>query len=294
MPTNMRFPYFCLLAGVLILTGCGGAGTSSPSSQPSGNLLVAVDRNLLTQDSRGTHQETVATSDFSGLATLSLDGHTIAMPTRGSDNLRQVLFVDAVVGNGHVEFSGLPESSVAISPDNMAMAYIDGATATRQIKTADRLTQAVSNWGPAIQDLVPVRGLAWDSQNRFIATVQGSNVESVVLVPRDPAGSVITVGEGDQPAFSVDGATLAYVTTSGDLGLYDVASRTKQTFALSAKIENVQFSRDGFGLYVTAIRPDGPAGEVARVAYVSLDTKKLSYVAAQAQGPQSLVGEIVR
>jgi len=283
------------LVGLGVLAGCGGGGADAlPVGDSSAvSMLVLVDNHVLTQDLNGSNGKIVATSNGAPWTRIGSDGKTLAVPAIGAPQTWDVTLYDLKAGTSHTEFTGISQSSIDLSPDLMALAYISDLGTAPQIKTSDRLTKTTSNWGPVIPDLSIQSGLAWDPLNRYMATVHKTSNE-VILVSRSTVSTPIVVGAGYGPSFSPDGSTLAYITNDYNVALYNVTAHTTRFLNAVDAVESVAFSLDGKSLVVTALRPDGPSALKARVATMSLNSNAINYAPLAPADAQGVLGLVLK
>jgi len=287
------------LAGLSVLVGCGGGGDSSVpgAGTLTTQMLVVENNNVLTRDLSGANPKVIATSTAAPYSVVSPDGRTVVVPAINDTTHKfDVSLVDTQTGTSHLEFSGITQSSLAMSPDSMALAFIDSDLGVSpQVKTVDRLTGSTTKWGPAISDMIVGSGLAWDPLNRYIAVPRQENT-TILLLSRSSATAPVVVGSGVLPTFSPNGSTVAYVTLDDKVALYSVGTKTTRILECSNKIETVAFARDGKSLLVTAIFPLKEGSWDSRIATMSLTTGAISFVdiAADAPQPQMVVGTIVK
>jgi len=294
MERGVRYFGMGLLFGSLgLLTGCGGGGSLPTTTIANTQVVLVQDNQVLTQGLDGSNPSVVGNSTVAGYTAVGFDGHTLAVPALNGATV-DVTLVDTRTGSSHLEFTGLRQSSIALSPDSMALACIDDSTigVPPQVKTIDRLTGTTSNWGPAISDMIIGSGMAWDPLNRYIAVPRQQN-NQLVLLSRSTVSAPIVVGAGTQPAFSPDGSQLAYVTPSGDVALYNVGSKTNRILKPTNIVDTVSFSRDGKSLLVTARRQTEGAFFISTVASMSLTTGQLTYLATPDQA-QEVLGTVVK
>lgn len=286
------------LVGLSVLVGCGGRDANIPEGTPlTAQILVVENNEVLTSDLSGANSKVIGTSTAAPYSVVSPDGRTVILPAINDTTHKfDVSLVDTQSGASHLEFTGIPQSSLALSPDSMALAFIDSAVeVSPQIKIVDRLTGSTTKWGPAISDMLGGSGLAWDPLNRYIAVphLEGNNL---LLLSRSNTANPIIVGPGVRPAFSPDGSLLAYVTLDGNVALYNLDAKTNRILKAGNKVETVSFSRDGKSLLVTAVFEISKGNSQSRIATMSLNTGSLTFVntSTEALVPQTLIGTILK